>query len=233
MPVTVRLKVAPPTVADVGAMVVIVGTTLFTLKSSAPFDPPPGAGLLTLTAKLPAVAMSGAVTAIVTWVELLKVTVRALPLNVPVAPLTKFEPVMIKLKATPPTVVLLGESDVSVAAGLLTWKFKGAEAPPPGPGLLMMTGKDPAVAMSAAVTAIVTCVAETNVTVLALPLNVPVAPLTKFVPFTVSAKAAPPAAALAGENDVSVGTGLPTLAVKFKWKLVVPPSPRTEEIMKK
>lgn len=233
VPVTVRLKPAPPTVADVGEIEVIVGTTLFTLKSRAPFDPPPGPGLLTLTAKLPAVAMSGAVTAIVTCVELLNVTVLALPLNVPVAPFTKLEPVMVKLNAAPPTVALLGESDVSVAGGLLTWKSKGVEGPPPGAGLVMTTGKDPAVAMSAAVTAIVTCVAETNVTVLALPLNVPVAPLTKFVPLIVKAKAAPPAVALAGENEVSVGTGLPTLALKFRWKYVVPPSPRTDEIMKK
>jgi hypothetical protein len=137
-------------------MEVMVGTTLFTAKSSAPVDPPPGAGLLTTTANDPAAAISGAVTAIVTWVELLKVTVLALPLNVPVAPLTKFDPVMIKLKAAPPTVVLLGERDVSVAGGLFTWKFIGAEGPPPGAGLLMMTGKDPAVAMSAAVTAMVT-----------------------------------------------------------------------------
>ena len=67
--------------------------------------------------------------------------------------------------------------------------------------------------MSGAVTAIGTCVAETNVTVLAVPLNVPVAPLTKFVPLMVNVNAAPPAVALAGANDVIAGTGLLMLKV--------------------
>jgi hypothetical protein len=76
-------------------------------------------------------------------------------------------------------------------------------------------------------------VALLNVTVLALPLNVPVAPLTKLVPVIIRLKAAPPAIALAGENDVSVGTGLPADAEKLRWKLVVPPSPRNDDTMKK
>lgn len=144
------MKPAPPTVALVGEMEVRVGTTLFTVKSTAPLLPPPGAGLLTTTGKDPAVAMSGAVTAMVTCVELTNVTVLALPMNVPVAPLTKLEPLMVRLKAAPPAVALLGESEVIVAAGLLILKVWAEVVPPPGAGLVTVTLTEPAVAMSAA-----------------------------------------------------------------------------------
>ena len=66
----------------------------------------------------------------------------------------------------------------------------------------------PAVAISAAVIAAVNCVALTNVVVLAAPLNFTTDVDTKPVPFTVRVKAAPPAVALVGEREVSVGAGL-------------------------
>ena len=145
----------------------------------------------------------------------------------------KFVPFTVSVNAAPPAVALVGEIDEVVGAGLLTVKFTGVEGPPPGAGFETTTAGVPAVAMSGAATAIVTCVALTNVTVRAAPPNVPVAPLTKFVPLMVSVKAVPPAVAFAGENDEIVGTGLLAPALKFRWKLVVPPSPRSEEIMKK
>lgn len=155
-PFSVKVNAAPPTVALVGDIEVRVGTTLFTGNSTAPLDPPPGAGLLTTTGKDPAVAMSGAVTAIVTCVELTNVTVLAAALNVPVAPLTKLEPLMVRVKAAPPAVALVGENDVIVGTGLLTVKLLVIEVPPPGAGLVTVTPKVPAVAMSAAVIAAVT-----------------------------------------------------------------------------
>jgi xanthosine utilization system XapX-like protein len=142
------------------------------------------------------------------------------PLNFTLEADTNPVPFTVSVKPAPPAVALVGESEVMVGAGLFTGKFMAGEAPPPGPGLLTTTGRDPAVAMSGAVTAMVTCVALTNVTVLPVPLNVPVAPLTKFVPLIVSVKAAPPAVALVGENDVIAGTGL--LMEKF-WVPEVPP----------
>lgn len=48
----------------------------------------------------------------------------------------------------------------------------------------------------------------TNVVVLEAPLNVTNEPETKFVPFTVKVNAPEPAAALAGEILLMVGTGL-------------------------
>jgi hypothetical protein len=207
-PFTVSVNAAPPTVALVGERVVIVGAGLLMVKVEPADVPPPGAGFVTVTEGVPAVAMSAAVIAAVTCVALTNVVVLAAPLKFTTDVATKFVPFTVSVNAAPPAVALDGASEVIVGTELLTVKFEGAEAPPPGPGLLTTTGKDPPVAMSAAVTAIVTCVAETNVTVLAAPLNVPVAPLTKLAPLMVSVNAAPPAEALAGARDVIEGTGL-------------------------
>jgi xanthosine utilization system XapX-like protein len=149
-PFSVKVNAAPPTVALVGDIEVRVGTTLFTGNSTAPLDPPPGAGLLTTTGKDPAVAMSGAVTAIVTCVELTNVTVLAAALNVPVAPLTKLEPLMVRVKAAPPAVALVGENEVIVAAGFVMVKDCAAEVPPPGAGFVTVTFTLPPEAISAA-----------------------------------------------------------------------------------
>jgi xanthosine utilization system XapX-like protein len=233
VPFTVRVKAAPPAVAPFGESEVIVGAGLLIVKVCAPEVPPPGAGLVTVTFTEPAVAMSVARIAAVICVALTKVVALAAPLKFTTDEELKFVPFTVSVKPAPPAVALVGEIDVVVGTGLLTGKFMGAEGPPPGAGLLTMTGKDPAAAMSAAVTAMVTCVAETNVMVLAVPLKVPVAPLTKFVPLMVSVKPAPPAVALVGENEVIVGTGLLAPGVNERWKLVVPPSPRNDETIKK
>ena len=71
-------------------------------------------------------------------------------------------------------------------------------------------------AISATVIAAVICVALTNVVAFAAPLEFTTELATKFVPFAVSVKPAPPAVALVGEIEVSVGTGLfATLTLKF------------------
>ena len=77
----------------------------------------------------------------------------------------------------------------------------------PAAGLLTVTLKLPAVAISEAGMAAVSCVALTNVVARALPLKLTVEPLTKFVRFTVKMKAGPPAIALVGEMLVIVGAG--------------------------
>jgi hypothetical protein len=61
------------------------------------------------------------------------------------------------------------------------------------------------------VTETVSCVGLTKVVVPAVPLKLTTEEETKFVPFTVSVKAAPPATALAGESDAIVGRGLLTV----------------------
>jgi hypothetical protein len=63
------------------------------------------------------------------------------------------------------------------------------------------------------VTDAVSCEGLTNVVVAAVPLKFTADVETKFVPFTVSVKAAPPAVAVVGESDVIAGRGLFTLKV--------------------
>jgi len=126
-----------------------------------------------------------------------------------VAPATKPVPVRVNVKAPPPAVAEVGAIKVSVGpAAALIVKDTVADVPPPGAGLVTVTFAVPAVAISAAVIAAVSCVALTNVVVLAAPLNFTTDVDTKPVPFTVRVKAAPPAVALVGEREVSVGAGL-------------------------
>jgi hypothetical protein len=81
------------------------------------------------------------------------------------------------------------------------------EVPPPGPGFTTVTDAVPALAMSAAGTVTVSCVALTNcVKLSAVPFQFTAEPLAppprKPVPFTVKVNEAPPANALVGEMVV-------------------------------
>ena len=71
-----------PPIALVGESVVIVGTGLFTVNGEFPDVPPPGAGFVTVTLKVPAAAMSAAAIAAVTCVALTNVVVLAAPVEV-------------------------------------------------------------------------------------------------------------------------------------------------------
>lgn len=104
-------------------------------------------------------AMSAAVMAAVNCVALTNVVVLATPLKFTVELAMKLVPVNVSVNAAPPAVPLVGEMDVRVGTGLfamLTLKFTAVEVPPPGVGLVTVTGNDPAVAISAAGMAAVT-----------------------------------------------------------------------------
>lgn len=60
VPLTVRVNDAPPTAALMGEIEVIAGPGLFTVKLTAFEVPPPGDGFVTVTLKVPPVAMSEA-----------------------------------------------------------------------------------------------------------------------------------------------------------------------------
>src|SRR5512134_2654879 len=122
----------------------------------------------------------------------------------------KFVPFTVNVNAAPPAVAEVGERVDSVGTGLLAviGNDTPPEVPPPGVGLNTVTCAVPAVAMSAAVIDAVSCVAETNVVVRLAPFHRTTEPATKFVPFTVSVNAAPPAVAEVGERVDTVGTGL-------------------------
>jgi hypothetical protein len=78
----------------------------------------------------------------------------------------------------------------------------------PPHGLTTAIEAVPAVAMRAAGTVAVSCVAETNVVVNAVPLQFTVEPLTKLVPLTVKVNPGPPAVAQVGLSEVIVGAAL-------------------------
>jgi hypothetical protein len=208
VPLTVRVKAAPPTRALVGETLEIVGPPTVTGKLCALDVPPPGVGFATVIEAVVAAAMSAAVMAAVSCVALTNVVVRSAPFQRTFEPLTKLAPATVRVKAGPPTVALDGDSDVSVGDGFPIENVRAAEVPPPGVGLFTVIDAEPAAVMSAAVMAAVSCVALTNVVVRVAVFQRTVAPLTKPVPLTVRVKAGPPTVALDGDSDASVGTGL-------------------------
>jgi len=123
VPVRVNVKAAPPTVAEVGTREVSVGPeAALIVNDRLPDVPPPGAGFVTVTVAVPAVAISAAVIAAVNCVALTNVVVLAAPLNFTTDVDSKPVPFTVRVKAAPPAVALVGEREVAVGAGLLMVK---------------------------------------------------------------------------------------------------------------
>ena len=80
----------------------------------------------------------------VSCVALTKVVVRLLPFQCTTELLLKFVPLTVSVMVLPPTVTLAGEMLPSVGAGLKTVKLIALVVPPPGDGLLTVTGNTPA-----------------------------------------------------------------------------------------
>lgn len=202
-PFTVSTNVALPAVLLTGEIVVMAGVGLSIVKVSAFEVPPPGAGFETVTLTAPAVAMSVERIAAVTSVEFTKVVVRDEPPHLTVAPLIKLLPFTVSVNAEPPAFALVGVSDDAEGAGLVTVNvsaFDGAM-----PGLTTVTWSVPPAAMSPAGTVAVTSTSLTNVVARSAPFHSTTEVEVKPVPFTVSVKIGPPAAALDGEIDVIAG----------------------------
>jgi hypothetical protein len=172
--------------------------------------PPPGVGLVTATLTVPDMAVSAAVIEAFTCVALTKVVVFAVPLKFSTDDALKFVPVTVNVTVAP-LVALAGESEVIVGTGLFTLNAVFALVPPPGAGLVTEILNVPAVAICATVTETVSWVGLTKVVTPAVPLKFTIEEETKFDPFTVSVKAAPPAKVLAGESEEIVGSGLLTV----------------------
>ena len=230
LPLTVRVKAEPPAVAEVGLMLVVAGTgfvaAALIVKVCALEAPPPGAGLNTVTEAVPAVAMSAAVIAAVSWVEDRYVVVRLDPFHCTTEPLMKLLPLTVRVKAEPPAVAEVGLMLVVVGTGLaaaLIVKVCALEAPPPGAGLNTVTEAVPAVAMSVAVIAAVNWIADTYVVVRLDPFHCTTEPLMKLLPLTVRVKAEPPAVAEVGLMLVVVGTGLAAALIVKVCAFEVPP----------
>lgn len=201
VPLTVRVKAAPPAVAELGLRLVIVGLGL--MVNVTPAEVPPV--VLTVTLAVPAVVMRPAGTAAVSFVALTNVVVRAVEPHSTVAPLTKFVPLIVRVKAAPPAVAELGLRLVMDTGGAeLMVNVAPAEVPPV---VVTVTLAVPTAAIRLAGTAAVSWLALTNVAVSAVAPHLALAPATKFVPLIVRVKAAPPAAAELGFKLVMVGGG--------------------------
>src|SRR5437867_8648753 len=109
-PFTVRVKAAPPAVAEAGLIPLILGTgfAAVTVKATEFETPPPGDGLKTVTGKLPGLAMSPAVMEAVNWLALPKVVGRFEPFQRTTDAETKLLPFTVSVKATPPAVADVG-----------------------------------------------------------------------------------------------------------------------------
>src|SRR5271156_3615962 len=108
-----------PAGAQLGDRKLIVGAVLALLvavKLIAFEVPPPGAGLVTVTADVPAETMLEAGMAAVNCVELTKVVGTAPP-KLTIEDATKFVPLIVSVKAAPPAAAVFGEIEVIVGVG--------------------------------------------------------------------------------------------------------------------
>ena len=148
MPLIVRVCAPEPTATEVGEREVIAGTGFPTVKLTAFDVPPPGAGFVTETGNVPAVATSALVRETVSWVLLTKVGVRLEPLKLTVEVFTKPVPLMVRVCAPEPTATEVGEREVIAGTGFVTVKFTAFDVPPSGAGFVTETGNVPPVATS-------------------------------------------------------------------------------------
>jgi hypothetical protein len=135
-PLTVSVKAAPPTVAPVGATDAMLGAGLLMGNVVAADVPPPGAGLVMVILADPEFAISLAGIWAETCVALTYTVVNATPFKLTTEPATKLVPFTVSVKAAPPALALVGESEAIVGAGFVTAKLAAPEVPPPGLGLV-------------------------------------------------------------------------------------------------
>lgn len=128
--------------------------------------------------------------------------------NVMMAPFKKPFPITCSGNDGLPVVIVAGVSSVSEGAAAATRNVMGPAVPPPGPGVVTVTGMLAIAAMSVELTEIDNCVFDMNVVVLDTPFHLTTDDAIKFVPVTVSVNPAPPANAFVGEIEVKLGTGL-------------------------
>ena len=208
VPVSVSVNAAPPAFAVVGESEPKVGNGSLIVNVIAADTPPPGAEFNTVIAAVPPAAMSMAGTTAVSCVPLTTVVASATPFHFTTVPAKKFVPVSVSVNAALPAVAVVGESEPKVGNGSLIVNVIAADAPPPGAGFNTVIAAVPPAAMSMAGTTAVSCVPLTTVVASATPFHFTTVPATKFVPVSVSVKAAPPAFAVVGESIARTGCGL-------------------------
>jgi hypothetical protein len=112
----------------------------------------------------------------------------------------------------------VGDTD-NCGVGALMVNVMELEVVPPG--ACTLTEAEPGLAIKPAGTVAVSCVGEPGMVVSAEPFHSTVSPETKFVPLTVRANPEPPAVALAGDSELTVGAG--ALMAKLMELEMTPP----------
>src|SRR5580704_8879194 len=95
-----------------------MGLLLVMEKLIATEVPPPGAGLVTVTAGVPTEATLAAGMVAVNWVELTNVVAIADPPKLTIEPATKFIPLSVSVSGARPTTVVFGEIVETAGVGL-------------------------------------------------------------------------------------------------------------------
>jgi hypothetical protein len=135
VPITAKVKACAPAGAQLGSRELIVGMGFVPLlmgKLTILEVPPPGAGLVTITAAMPAEAIAAAGMAAVNCVELTNVVVGVVPPKLTIEAAIKFAPLMVSVKpAALPATVLVGDMVVIVGIGLPPLRVEAV--PPPHP----------------------------------------------------------------------------------------------------
>ena len=203
VPVSVKLKLAPPTVAEEGATPLSVGTfETCPTTNVAEFDVPLLLGFCTVMLATPPLATRAEETVAVNWVELVKFVIRNEPFQSTVAPAENPDPFTVSVNPELPGAMPAGLSE-EILGPLLTPMVK-VEAPVATPLVVTVTLAVPGLVTKLAGTMAVNWVLLTNVVDKLAPLHATDEVFKKPVPLTVSVKEGPPGAAKFGFRLVMV-----------------------------
>src|SRR5271168_2895685 len=222
VPVRIRLKPALPTRTPVCERDESVGTGFSTGSERVFETPPPGAGSVTVMESVPVAATSAAGMEMAREVAVIEEGVRVEVFTSTEAPLTNPVPAMVSVNVALPARTLAGERDESTGTGLFTCKGSALEVTPFGAGLKTVMESAPAAAMAVAGMVAVSEESVLKTVTAGAPFAWTAAEAAKFVPVTERTKAAPPAMAIVGEIEVSVGG---RLGRTWNWSAFEVPPP--------
>ena len=204
-PVTVMDAGVAPTRKLLGLTAMGPGTGLFTGNETAKDVPPPGEALTAVRARRPAAARSAVVRETLSWLELTKAVVRAVPFTLITVVGTKPVPATATADAAVPTPSAAGESAVMAGEGLSTSRLTAAlPALLKSPFTATMESMAPTASWLAGIDAVTWLVLTKVVGSTFWPTLITVFAV-KPVPFTVSAVALAPAVTFVGEMELTVG----------------------------
>ena len=145
LPLTRTVVFGAPAMTAAGFKVMAPGAGLLMAKFAVPERPPPGAGLKTLSAAEPALAMSATVIGTVNCEAETKVVTRSAPLNLTTEPLIKLLPLSASVNAAPPAIALSGVSIAIAGTGFggVIVKTAASEEMPPAAGSKTVTFAEP------------------------------------------------------------------------------------------